>query len=70
MFVSQALPSFLYVEGRVIGGGVIGITPGGAEEDSGFDDHPTVAAIESLLSLACRLAPDLRTANLQQVWAA
>jgi glycine oxidase len=45
------------------------IIAGGTEEDSGFDDRPTVAGIESLLGLACRLVPDLRAANLQRVWA-
>jgi glycine oxidase len=45
------------------------IIAGGTEEDSGFDDRPTVAGIESLLSLACRLVPDLGAANLQRVWA-
>jgi glycine oxidase len=45
------------------------IIAGGTEEDSGFDDRPTVAGIESLLRLACRLVPDLRGASLQRVWA-
>jgi glycine oxidase len=45
------------------------IIAGGTEEDSGFDDRPTVAGIESLLNLACRLVPDLRAANLQRAWA-
>jgi glycine/D-amino acid oxidase-like deaminating enzyme len=45
------------------------IIAGGTEEDSGFDDRPTVAGIASLLNLACRLVPDLGAANLQRVWA-
>jgi glycine oxidase len=45
------------------------IIAGGTEEESGFDDRPTVAGIASLLSLACRLVPDLGAANLQRVWA-
>jgi len=45
------------------------IIAGGTEEESGFDDRPTVAGIASLLNLACRLVPDLRAANLQRVWA-
>jgi glycine oxidase ThiO len=45
------------------------IIAGGTEEESGFDDRPTVAGIASLLSLACRLVPGLGAANLQRVWA-
>ncbi len=45
------------------------IIAGGTEEDSGFDDRPTVAGIASLLDLARRLVPALAAANLQRVWA-
>ena len=45
------------------------IIAGGTEEDSGFDDRPTVAGIERLLDLACRLVPALGAANLQRAWA-
>jgi glycine oxidase len=45
------------------------IIAGGTEEDSGFDDRPTVAGIDALLSLACRLVPGLGAATLLRVWA-
>lgn len=45
------------------------IIAGGTEEDSGFDDRPTVAGIASLLAFACRLVPDLAAATLLRTWA-
>jgi len=45
------------------------IIVGGTEEDSGFDDRPTVAGIASLLALATRLVPVLVTATLLRTWA-
>ena len=45
------------------------IIAGGTEEDSGFDDRPTVAGTASLLELAKKLVPGLAAANLQRVWA-
>jgi glycine oxidase len=42
---------------------------GGTEEDSGFDDRPTVAGVASLLDFARRLAPGLATASLLRTWA-
>jgi glycine oxidase len=45
------------------------IIAGGTEEDSGFDDRPTVGGIASLLELAQRLVPGLASATLQRVWA-
>ena len=45
------------------------IVAGGTEEESGFDDRPTVAGIATLLNLACRLVPGLGTAILQRTWA-
>jgi glycine oxidase len=45
------------------------IIAGGTEEDSGFDDRPTVGGIASLLDLAQRLVPGLASATLQRVWA-
>ena len=45
------------------------IIAGGTEEESGFDDRPTVDGIATLLNLACRLVPDLGAASLQRVWA-
>jgi glycine oxidase len=45
------------------------IIAGGTEEDSGFDDRPTLAGIAELLDLARKLVPGLAEANLQRVWA-
>jgi glycine oxidase len=45
------------------------IIAGGTEEDSGFDDRPTVGGVASLLDLAQRLVPGLASATLQRVWA-
>ncbi|HEY3084934.1 MAG TPA: glycine oxidase ThiO [Candidatus Dormibacteraeota bacterium] len=45
------------------------IIAGGTEEDSGFDDRPTVAGIATLLELARKLVPSLAGASLQRVWA-
>ena len=45
------------------------IIAGGTEEDSGFDDRPTVTGIAALLDFAKRLVPGLGSANLQRVWA-
>jgi glycine oxidase len=45
------------------------VIAGGTEEDSGFDDRPTVSGIAMLLNLACRLVPGLGAASLQRVWA-
>jgi glycine oxidase ThiO len=45
------------------------IIAGGTEEESGFDDRPTVAGIATLLNLACRLVPGLGAAVLQRAWA-
>jgi glycine oxidase len=45
------------------------IIAGGTEEDSGFDDRPTVAGIAILLNLACRLVPGLGAASLTRTWA-
>jgi glycine oxidase ThiO len=45
------------------------IIAGGTEEDSGFDDRPTVAGIATLLGLARRLVPALGDASLLRAWA-
>lgn len=45
------------------------VIAGGTEEDSGFDDRPTLAGIASLLEFARRLVPGLASASLQRVWA-
>jgi glycine oxidase len=45
------------------------IIAGGTEEDSGFDDRPTVEGIASLLAFAQKLVPDLASASLLRVWA-
>lgn len=45
------------------------IIAGGTEEESGFDDRPTVAGIAALLNLASRLVPALGEATLLRSWA-
>ena len=45
------------------------IIAGGTEEDSGFDDQPTLAGMASLLELARKLVPGLAAASLVRVWA-
>jgi glycine oxidase len=45
------------------------IIAGGTEEESGFDDRPTVAGIATLLNLARRLVPALGEATLLRSWA-
>lgn len=45
------------------------IIAGGTEEDSGFDDRPTVDGIASLLGLATRLVPALGKATVLRTWA-
>src|SRR6266581_6923055 len=45
------------------------VIAGGTEEDSGFDDRPTLDGIASLLHLARTLVPGLGAASLLRVWA-
>jgi glycine oxidase len=45
------------------------IIAGGTEEESGFDDRPTVSGIAKLLELTCMLVPGLGAASLQRAWA-
>jgi len=45
------------------------VIAGGTEEDSGFDDRPTLDGIASLLQLARKLVPGLGAASLLRVWA-
>lgn len=45
------------------------VIAGGTEEDTGFDDRPTVEGIATLLDFARKLVPGLAHANLQRVWA-
>lgn len=45
------------------------IIAGGTEEDSGFDDRPTVEGITTLLTLATKLVPALSKSTLLRVWA-
>jgi glycine oxidase len=45
------------------------IIAGGTEEDSGFDERPTVEGIGSLLAFAQKLVPGLSAASLLRVWA-
>jgi glycine oxidase len=45
------------------------IVAGSTQEDSGFDDRPTVAGIETMLTFARRLVPGLAGAALEATWA-
>ena len=45
------------------------IIAGGTEEDSGFDDRPTLDGIATLLQLSRHLVPALGNASLLRVWA-
>lgn len=42
---------------------------GSTEEDAGFDKRPTVSGIRTLLDLAYRVSPALRSAALERTWA-
>jgi glycine oxidase len=44
------------------------ILVGSTEEDVGFDKQNTAIAVQELLSLACRLVPDLRSAKVDRCW--
>jgi glycine oxidase len=61
--------SIFWASGYLVPKGDGTIIAGGTEEDSGFDDRPTVVGIKSLLDLATKLVPELGDANLQRVWA-
>ena len=61
--------SIFWSNGYLVPKGDGTIIAGGTEEDSGFDDRPTIGGIASLLDLACKLAPALRAATLLRVWA-
>jgi glycine oxidase len=45
------------------------VVVGSTEEDSGFDDRPTVAGIAPLLDFARRLVPGFGAATLERIWA-
>ncbi len=45
------------------------IIAGSTEEDSGFDDRPTVSGIAAMLELARRYVPALATATIDRTWA-
>ena len=45
------------------------IIAGGTEEESGFDDRPTLEGIVTLLNFAKRLVPGLADATVQRTWA-
>ena len=49
--------------------GVTGLLLGSTVEEAGFDAHPTLAGIESLLAFARRAFPGLAGAHLETVWA-
>ncbi len=61
--------SLFWANGYLVPKGDGTIIAGGTEEDSGFDDRPTVEGIASLLTFAQKLVPALATASLQRVWA-
>ena len=61
--------SIFWSSGYLVPKGDGTVIAGGTEEDSGFDDRPTVAGIASLLELARKLAPGLAAASLERVWA-
>lgn len=61
--------SIFWSNGYLVPKGDGTIIAGGTEEDSGFDDRPTVAGIATLLALATRLAPGLASASLMRTWA-
>ena len=61
--------SIFWSTGYLVPKGDGSIIAGGTEEDSGFDDRPTVAGIATLLDFAQRLVPSLSSASLQRVWA-
>jgi glycine oxidase len=61
--------SIFWASGYLVPKGDGTIIAGGTEEDSGFDDRPTVEGIASLLELAKRLVPSLTGVALQRVWA-
>jgi glycine oxidase len=45
------------------------VVVGSTEEDSGFDDRPTVAGIAPLLDFARRLVPGFGAATVERIWA-
>jgi glycine oxidase len=61
--------SIFWSNGYLVPKGDGTVIAGGTEEDSGFDDRPTVGGIASLLELARKLVPSFNTATLQRVWA-
>jgi len=61
--------SIFWSNGYLVPKGDGTVIAGGTEEDSGFDDRPTVAGIATLLELARKLVPGLAAASLQRVWA-
>jgi glycine oxidase len=61
--------SIFWSNGYLVPKGDGTVIAGGTEEDSGFDDRPTLAGTATLLDFARRLVPGLATANLQRVWA-
>ena len=61
--------SLFWSNGYLVPKGDGTIIAGGTEEESGFDDRPTVEGIASLLTFAQKLVPALARASLQRVWA-
>jgi glycine oxidase len=46
-----------------------GIVIGATEEDTGFDEHPTLGAVADLIAAAIEVCPTLRDAEFTRVWA-
>jgi len=61
--------SLFWSNGYLVPKGDGTVIAGGTEEDSGFDDRPTLDGIASLLQLARKLVPGLGAASLLRVWA-
>lgn len=49
--------------------GATGLLIGATVEESGFNKHPTLGGIETLITFARRLVPGLAEARLESVWA-
>ena len=61
--------SVFWSTGYLVPKGDGAIIAGGTQEDSGFDDRPTVSGIAALLDLSRKLVPSLADARVQRVWA-
>src|SRR6185312_10559611 len=60
--------SLFWSNGYLVPKGDGTVIAGGTEEDSGFDDRPTLDGIATLLQLARTLVPGIGGASLLRVW--